>query len=171
MKNQEVLSILITLVMGIFAGFYLYIVGFSPLFYFDTTPDQEEIAALTIVGEAYGGCQMSGTCPTFRVANDGSYRYLYTPGVGESQIVREGRLPFALQRELRQAVVPARLASQALPVVPATCNSYVDGIDVRYTVTLAGDTYELDSCGTAVVVSEYPWAALAKIWNHFETPE
>lgn len=167
MKKQDKLSILITFVMGIIAGVYLYIVGFTPLFYDDGVSDEKELAAFTIVGEAYGGCR--NTCPTFRVTNDGSYRYFFTPGVGQSQVLRDGRLPFAIQRELRQALTEDGLSAQSTKTQPATCSSYTDGIDVRYTVTLDGRSYLLDSCGTAVIPNEYPWAALAKIWNYFET--
>ena len=153
--------------MGIIAGFYLYVVGFTPLFYSDVVSEESDLAAFTIVGEAYGGCRSS--CPTFRVTNDGTYRYFFTPGVGQAQVLRDGRLPFALQRELRQAVTEERLIAQSSKIQPSTCSSYTDGIDVRYTVTLDGRSYLLDSCGTAVIPDQYPWAALAKIWNYFET--
>lgn len=171
MKQSEKLSILSTFIFGFLAGMYFYVTGF--VFITDPTPvpTQEQAESLVIVGEAYGGCALGGNCPSFRVASDGAYRYLYTPTAGEEQIVRDGRLPAALRRELSAVVVERSLEAQSRPIEPAICNSFTDGIDVRYEITLEGEDYELDSCGTNIDGEGELWTTLSKIWNYFETGE
>ncbi len=166
-KRQDILSILITFTVGLFAGGFLYLNGFVTLFTFDLVKEEEAFLDLVIVGEAYGGCRTM--CPTFRMLSDGSYRYIYTSASGE--VARSGTFPFALQREIKQSLSPASLAAQAETREPSFCQSYTDGIDVQYEITLDGETYVLDSCGTAVDGEGPLWTALAKLWNHFETGE
>ncbi len=158
-----------TFVMGLFAGGYLYLVGFSTLIKFDAVPEVQEMSVveMEIVSEVYGGCR--NNCPLFRLDNKGSYRYLYTPEAGAAQIVREGSLPLSLQRELRSALSISQLTNQSKLITPIACNSYVDGIDVKYEITIDGKEFVLNSCGTAVEGGGALWSALAKIWNYFET--
>ena len=55
-----------------------------------------------------------------------------------------------------------------MEIEPAICNSYTDGIDVVYEITLDGKEYTLDSCGTAVEASSRLWEVLSSIWTYFE---
>lgn len=167
MKRQDIITLAFTFFVGICFGIYLYFMGFSGLFTSSTVPSADDSVTLNIIGEAYGGCRSD--CPSFLVQADGSYRYLYTPAAGEQQIIRTGTLPFSLTMELSRMLTPAALMAQSEPREPAFCNSYTDGVDVRYRVTRDNVTYELDTCGTAVVTESTSWQALVKIWNYFET--
>lgn len=159
---------LMTFVSGVFVGVYAFFVGYSPAASTVENSVGELVDNVTIVGEAYGGCDRVNVCPTFRVAADGSYRYFYTPGPGAAEVLREGQLPVILRRNLYSLLEPSILAPASQPTEPALCASYTDGIDVRYTVTRNGERYVLDSCGTAVDGESDLWQTLSRIWTRLE---
>lgn len=167
MKKQDYISIAITFTIGCLGGIYLFLTGFAPMENKTNLPDAVALAQFVMVSDVYGGCRES--CPSFQVVNDGSYRYMYTPNFGEDQVVRQGTLPISYQRQLKNALSPEDLKAQARPINPAMCNNYTDGIDVIYDITLAGEQYILDSCGTDVNTSGALWIALNNIWDYLET--
>jgi hypothetical protein len=167
MKLADVLSIFLTFLIGLLVGAYFYITGMANFIASFTTPTAEEVRTFQIVGDVYGGCRAA--CPSFLVTSDGSYRYLYTPLNAQDAVIREGSLPRNLQRRLESVLVPTTLAQQAAPREPVTCNSYVDGIDVEYTISVDGTDYTLDSCGTQVIGDSALWVVLGEVWTHFET--
>lgn len=166
MKNHDLLSILITFVVGVFVGGYLYTTSFAGFVARLETPDVEKVSEFTIVGEVYGGCREA--CPSFQVINDGSYRYLYTPYAGADQVVRKGTLPFQLQRNLRAVLTKNALIKQSQVRQPSVCNSYSDGIDVKYEIVIDGQEFILDSCGTTVDGGGDLWATLGSVWDYYE---
>jgi len=165
-KNDR-LSILITFLVGFFVGGYLYLTNFAGFISKIETPDIEKVSEFTIVADVYGGCR--NMCPSFQIQNDGSYRYLYTPAAEAEQVMRKGTLSRELQLSIRAVVTEEALLAQSKSITPALCNSYTDGIDVKYAVTLDGETYTLDSCGTAVVAESALWTTLGTVWDFFET--
>jgi hypothetical protein len=167
MKKQDILSILMTFFVGVIAGAYLFIVGFAPTVASIEVPTQESVESLVIESEVYGGCRAS--CPSFQVLGDGSYRYLYSVAYDEPQVIESGTIPFAMRRDLRRNLTPAALQAQSQPIDPAVCSSYSDGIDVQYTVTLDGEEFVLDTCGTQVDTNSPLWLNIKKIWDYLET--
>lgn len=141
--------------------------NFADFFSKMSTPDETKISEFVIEAEMYGGCR--NTCPSFQVLNDGTYHYLYTPSAGSEKVVRKGDIPFDLQLRLREVVTREALWQQSVKKEPAVCNSYTDGIDVVYEITLDGTTYVLDSCGTSVDTGSPLWNTFRSIWSHFET--
>jgi hypothetical protein len=167
MKRQDLISILITFAVGMAAGMYYYLAEVATIVTDFSTPTQEIIeSSLTIVGEVYGGCRE--TCPSFRLQGDGSYRYLFTPAVGQDQIIREGEIPSGLKVRIGSALEASALSAQSEEIQPAVCNSYSDGIDVRYEVESGSNRFVLDSCGTAVDAESELWKSLQAIWEYFE---
>lgn len=167
MKRQDIVTILFTFVVGFAFGMYLYTIGFMQDFDAPDVQSQQELSDFVLSAEVYGGCR--NTCPSFQILADGTYRYLFTPTAGAEQIIRDGTLPRALRRDISEAFNKTDLATQSVKTQPAVCNSYTDGIDVRYRVTLAGEEYLLDTCGTAVDTNSALWNTLVKTWNYFET--
>ena len=167
MKRQEVFSVFITFLVGFFVGGYLYLTNVAGFIATLTTPSVGQVSEFIVIGEVYGGCRSA--CPSFRVADEGSYRYLYTPSAGADQVVRQGTLPRPLVRDLRSVLTERALERESRTIEPAFCNSYTDGIDVFYRVTLNSSTYTLDSCGTTVNADGQLWTTLGRIWTHFET--
>jgi hypothetical protein len=167
-RRQDMLSVLITFTVGFIGGGFLYVTHFAKLIQpLDSIPTANQAEAFTIIGEAYGSCE--SVCPSFRVTNDGSYRYqFYTSADGEKQF-RDGTLPAEITRDLKQDLKASVLEKQSVAVEPEDCNSYNDGIDISYSITLDGDEFTLDSCGTAVDGNGDAWSSLAKIWSYFQT--
>lgn len=155
--------------MGMGIGVYVYFSGYAPA----TATISEKVDnlsdTLVVVGEAYGGCQLGGFCPSFQVADDGSYRYFYMPTGASEQVLREGEIPNDLHAQLRRVLTATELQVSSRRIEPAMCESYVDGIDVTYRVTLNETDYELDSCGTDVNGEGAMWQTLGQVWNYFET--
>lgn len=169
MKRQEILLLLMTFVTGVFVGVYAYFAGYSPAAQSVSESMEGLVDEITIVGQAYGGCDRSSACPSFQVAPDGSYRYFYQPGGATTQALREGVLPVAMRRDLLSVLDEPSLAVASQETAPALCESFVDGIDVRYTVSINETEYVLDSCGTAVDGEGELWQTLSGLWTYLET--
>lgn len=167
LPRQEILSILVTFVVGFLAGGYLYLNEFTKMVSPDVVADVQDVEQLNITSEAYGGCR--DMCPAFQVKSDGSYRYRYTPAVGSDEVFRDGTLPLDIQRLVKRDLDAKSLAAQSENINATSCSSFTDGIDINYSIVLSGESYELDSCATAVDFESDTWLALAKIWNYFET--
>ncbi len=84
LPRNDKISIFITFVIGFIFGIYLYFAGFMKEFDApDNVPTIAELPTFTLEGQAYGGCDRGDSCPSFLITDDGSYRFLYTPGIGE----------------------------------------------------------------------------------------
>jgi len=164
MRRQDLLSLLITFVVGMCIGAYLYITGAANFFAELSTPTVEETNDFSIVGDIYGGCRAA--CPSFQLLEDGSYRHLYTPERGADEVLQRGTIPFSLRQNLRSTLTRGDLEAQAKAQTRDVCNSHSDGIDVSYAITIDGDTYKLDSCTTAVDGDGALWIYLNQIWEH-----
>lgn len=169
MSGQEITSILITAVVGFIFGVYIFWSGWLDNFGGPDVPSQYDFSDFTLVSEVYGGCR--DACPSFQILANGTYRYLYTPAVGEKQIIRDGSIPRSLRRELQSVMNEQSLENQSATIEPSFCNSYADGIDVIYRITFKGEEYELNTCGTAIDTTSRVWDTLVKTWNYFETGE
>jgi len=166
MKKQDMVSILITFFVGVVAGAYLYLVGYVPTVATLEVPGRERAESLTIESVVYGGCR--DACPSFQVLGDGSYRYLYSVAYDEPPVIQSGDITFAMRKDLRRQLTPKALTAQSEVITPAVCNSYSDGIDVRYTITRDGKEYVLDTCGTKVDVDSPLWLSIKKLWDYLE---
>ena len=162
------MSILITFAMGVVAGVYIYFTGFTAIVYNLTVSDEERSERFVVVAESYGGCRAK--CPSFQVQADGAYRYLFTPEVGQPEALREGEISGGLRRDLRRSLTIRTLEEQSQEVTPESCESYTDGIDVRYEITLDGNEYEIDSCGTNVDWNSSLWVTLNELWQEVSAP-
>lgn len=167
MRRQDMISILITFVVGFFGGGYLYLAHFSKLVSPDSVGTQEDVLEFQLVSEAYGRC--GDSCPSFQIANDGTYRYQYIPSPGAERQFKTGTVPFNIVRDIKNSLDVDDLVEQSQPTEPADCNSYNGEIDVRYEIVFDGAEYTLDSCGTAVDGNSQLWNNLSKSWNYFQT--
>ena len=167
-KRHELLSLLITFGVGVVAGGYLYLTGFAPQFEELSGQTEAVYDDLVIVGDVYGGRRINST-PSFQVLNDGTYRYLPSTPTGETVAAKEGTLPASLLREVKRELTKKSLTADATKVPATNCNSFVDGVDYRYTITLDSANYDLDSCGTQFRVTGNTGVALDKLWIYFTT--
>jgi hypothetical protein len=169
MQKQDILSILITFVVGFFAGGYLYLTQFAVVFNPDTVTSEAIVSEFSVIGEEYGGC--GEQCPSFQVLEDGSYRYKYVPAGAFEATIKNGTLPLTLRREVLQGLTESTLTTQSQNIDTISCSSDGGGIDSRYRITLEGGEYILDSCGTSINEQSVTWQGLAKLWSYFETIE
>lgn len=169
MEKDDLVSILITVVIGFIGGGYLYVAHFTKLYGNDGVETQEQQLEFSLQGEAYGSCGVN--CPAFQVKNDGSYRYRYYTETDQPPTVREGTLPLSEQRAIKRALDETELATQSVAVAPGTCNSATGAIDIRYAVVYQGASYRIDSCGTAVDTEGELWTAFSMIWQYLQTVE
>tara|TARA_B100001989_G_C24397431_1_gene392403 strand:+ start:117 stop:623 length:507 start_codon:yes stop_codon:yes gene_type:complete len=167
MYKQDWLSVVITLIAGIFTGAYFYTTGFLPLVNNGVADDRIALTEFSVTADMYGGCR--NVCPSFHVNNDGEYRVIYGADDNGERLTREGVLPLNISRQLKVNLTPEALAIESEPVDPESCNSDVDGLDLIYEITVAGETYFLDSCGTAVDGDGELWQSLATVWDYFNT--
>ncbi len=154
-------AIITTFLMGMFAGGYLYLLGFAPQlekFRQQFTPKLD--TRLEIVADEYGGCELNQQCQSFQILSDGSYSYLAHPQAA----VMKGRLASAEWRHLKKVLTIDNLVEANLPVNKETCSSYLDGADYRYRIKLGEDSFRLDSCATNLVAVPELNQALQKIW-------
>lgn len=169
MKKDDLISIWITIIVGLVGGAYLYVAQFTKLYGNDGVETQEEQLEFSMTAEAYGSCGTN--CPAFQVKNDGTYRYRYYTEVDQPPTVREGTLPFSEQRTVKRALSEDVLQEQSQVVSPAGCNSATGGIDIKYNVVYKAKQYQINSCGTAVDSESELWSAFSAIWQYLQTVE
>ncbi len=169
MEKDDLVTILITVVVGFIGGGYLYVAHFTKLYGRDEVDTQAEQQQFTLLGEAYGSC--GDNCPAFQVKNDGSYRYRYFTEAGQPPTIREGTLPLSEQRALKRALDETELRRQSEVISTEACNSATGGIDIRYNVTYQSQQYRIDSCGTDVDSEGDLWAAFSLIWQYLQSVE
>ncbi len=166
MEKHLFLSFLFTFFIGLLAGGYLYVSGAAGFFANLEVKEEAELTTFTIVGNRYGGCMTSSSCPSFRVLADGSYVYIYSPAVGQASVRREGVLSFGLLRDLQKILTPRSLTrqSQAAPE-GKTCASFTDGIDALYEIKAGGASYVIDTCTTNIDEESSVIKVLEVVWE------
>jgi len=169
MTRQDGMSLLITFVIGLVAGGYFYVTGFSFKTFGITTQDTYEDFA--IVGESYGNCDSEGGCSSFQLLADGSFRLLHNSQDVGNELVKEGNITRSLRKELERNLTIPVLEEQSEKVRASNCASDAQAVDYSFNVTLDGKDYLLDTCKTAVIYESKAWTSLAKLWNYFETLE
>jgi hypothetical protein len=84
-------------------------------------------------------------------------------------VIKTGTLPLTLRRELVLGLTTPKLVAQSQVVDTTSCASDGGAIDSRYRITLQGEEYILDSCGTLIDTESNTWQGLDKLWSYFET--
>lgn len=169
LSRQDRLSILITFTVGLFAGVYLYVVGFATTFVLPEVSTDDIYTEFVLTGEGYGACELDNTCLSFQLLENGSYRGLYDAADG-STVVKEGSIPRALRRELVNVFTAEAMAVES-DLIALPCHFGEDGTNYRFEVTKEGTEYSFDTCRTALNYEGEIWTTLAKLWNYLATIE
>jgi len=170
MKKQDVLTLLITFIVGIIIGVYLFFAGFAPQFLAHNGATDTTYSDFSFSGEVYGGCSRGDACPSFQVLKDGSFSYLPIGASGGNSAIN-GNLSKSLMQEFQTKFTNANLEMASRSIEATTCDSYLDGMDYHYQVTLKTVVYNLDTCGTDFLVTSDMGATLEKLWSYFATLE
>lgn len=167
MDAKTLMTLGFTFLVGCFSGAYLYVTVFAPQYVSDGFEDPSEIT-FKLQGQAYGGCFRGGSCPMIELESNRSYVYLQPA----SSLVEELRVAGKMSREDFSELVDllsetnfSRLSQES----NRSCDSYVDGIDYRYNVTIDGESFELDTCGTTFYNSNLE-RTLRALWSDFKEP-
>ncbi len=156
MKADQKIILFLTFLTGILVGVTLYLTAFAPV-YQDT--ELAEKSDFSIQGEQYGGCGMTDSCLTFRLEENGSYKYLY------DDKIEEGTLPSVLTNEAFGSLSVDSLDTNSESEEKDDCISYVDGVDYRYTIVYEGVRYVLDSCRTTFSLESDFQESAIKAWD------
>ncbi|PIW97004.1 hypothetical protein COZ82_01940 [Candidatus Kaiserbacteria bacterium CG_4_8_14_3_um_filter_38_9] len=170
MKKQDVLTLLITFIVGIIIGVYLFFAGFAPQFLAHNGATDTTYSDFSFSGKVYGGCSRNDACPSFQVLKDGSFSYLPI-GASSGISAINGNLSKSLMQEFQTKFTNANLEMASRSIEATTCDSYLDGMDYHYQVTLKTVVYNLDTCGTDFLVTSDMGATLEKLWSYFATLE
>lgn len=169
MDAKTMMTLGFTFLVGCFSGAYLYVTVFAPQYVGDGFEDPSEIT-FRVQGQAYGGCFRNGsTCPLFTLEENRRYTYRQPAAPNTEPMEVTGRMSredFATLQELVANANPDRLSRET----GRNCDSYVDGVDYRYNIVVEGESFELDTCGTAFQGSALE-RALRPLWTEFKTPK
>ncbi len=129
-----------TFVFGLVSGVLIFLIthlgneGAGEIEQFDT--------GISIVAKLYGGCQMAGNnCPSYRIANDGSYAYIEPTRRIEPF---RGELSGSEWRDIRSMIRREDFLEYA--EFKGTCPVAFDGVAYVYEINVGGQEYIVDSC-------------------------
>lgn len=166
MKKEDLISVLITAVVGLLAGSYLYLTSFAEIINRVFMSDADDVTELTITGDMYGAC--SNVCPSFQVKRGGLYHFIYPATDNFEKIKKEGDLPFFLRIKLRNNLITEELEKQSREWEVSICDSETEKNEVIYRITLDGKFYILDSCKTKVDKDSKLWDTLQELWEYMQ---
>ncbi len=154
MHRSDIISIVVTFLVGMVVGVYLYLFGFAQQF--DVLEEISDSGGeeLVINGEAYGGCARGGGCGTFQVAGDGAFTSFPPVAVGDERLRRTGRVDEVLWDELSLILTPLRLRELATEAPSGDCASFYDGIDYRFYIDRGDERFLIDTCTTLLRTDE-----------------
>ena len=131
-----------TFIVGFFAGVYLYFFTRQPI---EPKPEDGTARGFEITGDQYGGCQLVGSCPSYRIEENG--RYTYISGVGTDETSRfEDRISESRVKDLAELLRRTDLESIEDSEFSGTCPAAFDGPAYRYEIRTEGVTHVVDTC-------------------------
>ncbi len=166
MKRQQLFVLIFTFIVGLFAGFYVYVTGFAPE-HQNVVPRDEKVLGndFAIRAEQIGGCaRMEGSvCPSFELLSNRSYKYIKAHNLHEeTPDPLTGYLPRAEFESVRRMIENDNLLEFQKP--GSYCGAASDGIDYKYDVIVDGISYELNSCGTQFYGTAL-YKEMLKLWE------
>lgn len=166
MSHQDKISILITFVVGVLVGGYLYLTGFATTFKLPEVTTDKAYTEFVIIGESYGACKQTGECFSFQLLENGKYRALFGYGSNDT-VTHEASIPFSLKRALKRNLTQELLTFDSTLMSTRVCQFGNDGTNYRFRISRDEVSYVLDTCLTDINYDELPWQTLIKLWEHF----
>ncbi len=171
MSGQQQVALLITFLLGVFAGVYLYIAGFATVYRDGVFPSTRTDDGLVVVADMYGDCQAGvSQCPSFQIRDGGRVLYLPTGSAGSVEDRLSLRLSRSVYRDLLQKVSEAPLDSYSRKR-QGECISEQGGVDYRYRITWDEKSYVLDTCKTELPSDSDLNEVLLLIWSYVDPEE
>lgn len=144
--KQFVLVLLSTFVMGILSGVFVYFISSldGPILSFGGDGGGRGGSTFAVTADAYGGCQMLGSCPSYRITSDGSYIYLISHRDARDERYA-GSLSSSVRNRLRDAIEDTSFVA-VMDSTATSCEAARDGISYRYDITISDAIYTIDTC-------------------------
>lgn len=159
--KKDVMHILITAAFGLFAGAYVYVVGFATTFELPEANESDIYKEFVLTGETFGACAETSSCFSFQVLENGAYRALFDdPRTGTSKVV-EGRLPYSVKRALLQDLSTPVLTRFSLEKAVPDCD--FPETNFRFRVTKEEVAYLFDTCENAIDYKGKAWDTLGDL--------
>jgi len=166
-KSQDLISILITFAFGMFVGGYLYLTGFAPTYKLPAVEGVDVYGSFVLTGDSYGECNFDGTCLSFQLLSDGTYRVIYdSTGIKDAY---DGKITRQLHRQIPTAFTEESLAQQSLPALDPECRYGQEGTNYRFNVNYNNVSYTLDTCGSNIDYDGVTWDYLKNLFNYIAT--
>lgn len=134
--------ILSALGMGFVTGVFLYVVNTD----IQKETKQKEVFEFEIIGDAYGGCLLNSSCPSFRIVSSGEYTYVSGVKNKDGDNLFKGDISEKELSTLKQILKNFNPDFIRESRGGKTCNSFVDGIDYEYFVTNGDNHFSIDTC-------------------------
>lgn len=163
----------LTLLMGMVAGAYLYAMSFKPIYQPEGSVTGGEAGALefSVIAKAYGGFHpREYVHPSFRITGDGNVSYYKGGENAIDQTAVEVSLPRSLFNRLVDDISRADLEELSYPDPKDTCRIASDGVDYTYRITMDRTQYEMDTCYTALPYDHSLTQTLEDVWSYLRDP-
>ena len=144
MLKHFFLVLLFTFVVGLFTGIYAFFVTSGPR---DVEIEEPVVTedSFEIVADMYGGCQMLGMCPSYRVTETGEYTYIVHMRDGEDQRF-EGTLSETQLEDLVVLIEETDLEELEDTIFEGACPAAFDDAAYTYAIVTNGGAYDFDTC-------------------------
>lgn len=135
-----------TFIAGFLTGVYVYMVNRIQT---ESTPTDNNPKGFVIVADMYGGCEMFGQCPSYRLLQNGSYTYIIDSREGEGGIYEDN---ISRQRKAEILLLLKETDFEAIEdsEFTGTCPIAFDGPAYSFEIFFDGETYNIDTCIEAV---------------------
>lgn len=135
-----------TFFIGVLSGVYVYFISQPSEPLFDFGGNNEAITrGFEIIATAYGGCQMLGDCPSYRIGDDASYRYLISSRTGSDELY-EGMLSSSDFTALKRALSGINFEAVEQSTFSGSCPAAYDGPAYIFEIIIGGERYIIDTC-------------------------
>lgn len=99
----------------------------------------------TVQAYMYGGCERAGACPSYRIANDGTFVFIERR-VGQEDMKYEDALTTKQLEVLRTQLADTDFIALMNTKFAGTCPADTDGIAYRFEIEYKGERHNFDSC-------------------------
>ena len=133
-----------TFLVGMATGVFVYFMSGlnEPLFDF---PGNELTRGFEVTADAYGGCQMGGACPSYRIDDSGAVVYIVRHREGEDER-REDELSLGALRDLKELLNETDLGAVENSTFSDTCPIAYDGVAYTFDIRIGEERYHIDTC-------------------------
>ena len=163
MTHQDKISLLITFMVGIVVGGYVYLSGFATTYKLPTVGTEDQYTELVITGDAFGACESNFSCLSFQLLQDGSYQAI----VGNETATRsyKGTISSRARQDLATVLDLETLHAMSEAKANPVCHYGEEATNFKFLVSREGKNYSFDTCRSNIDYASKAWKSLATVWQ------